>query len=152
MALSHRRAAQNACQVASTDRSQAQEKIMKKTLAAGIALLAMCAMSAAWAGGPDLGPGEGFDNKFDAKELMTANEFSARNTEIAAIVKSAKRFDENVAIVNQTSDGEHEVFAYISQSGGHGNLAAISQDGRQQSAVALVFQSGSNARAIINQR
>ncbi len=123
---------------------------MKKHIAL---LLLVCSGMAttAFAADPDLGPGEGFTTKFDARDLMAATDFNARNVEIAAIVKSNAKFDENVVLINQISDAAHSSFAFVDQAGGKGNFVAITQDARNSSAVAVVLQSGSNNRAVVNQ-
>ena len=102
--------------------------------------------------GADLAPGDELDNKFATRDLLSAEDFSARSAEIDKIVKTNKRFDENVVLVNQINANGNEVFAFVSQSGGRGNFAAITQDARVNPAVAMVFQSGSGARAIVSQR
>jgi hypothetical protein len=115
------------------------------------ALLLTSLLSApAFAADADLAPGNELDGKFAATDLASAEDFASRSAEIAKIVHANKRFDENVALINQiTSDG-HVSLATVVQSG-HGNFAAVNQDARTNPAVAMIFQSG-GARAIVNQR
>lgn len=115
------------------------------------ALLLASLMSApAFAADVDLAAGNELDNKFAAADLASAEDFAGRSAEIAKIVQSNKRFDENVALVNQITADGHVSLATVVQSG-HGNFAAVNQDARTNPAVAMVFQSG-GTRAIVNQR
>ena len=124
---------------------------MKQQLTLACILATLC-MAPAMAADPDMAAGNELDNKFATQDLVSAGDFSARSAEIDKIVKSNKHFDENVALVNQINANGNTVFAFIAQSGGSGNFAAITQDARVNPAVAMVFQSGSGARAIVSQR
>jgi hypothetical protein len=56
----------------------------------------------------------------------------------------------NVGLISQTGDGN---IAYINQSGGTGNFAAIIQDTSAGSTgVGYIMQSGASNRAVINQK
>lgn len=98
----------------------------------------------------DLAAGNELDGKFAAADLASAEDFASRGAEIAKIVQSNKRYDENVALINQITADGHVSLATVVQSG-HGNFAAINQDARTNPAVAMVFQTG-GARAVVNQR
>lgn len=116
------------------------------------ALLLSTLMAApAFAADVDLAPGNELDGKFAATDLASAEDFASRAAAIGKIVQSNKRFDENVALVNQITAEGHVAVANIVQSG-HGNFAVINQDARTNPAVAMIFQSGDGARAVVNQR
>lgn len=116
-----------------------------------IAFLLSSALSApAFAADADLAAGNELDSKFAAADLASAEDFASRSAEIAKIVQSNKRFDENVALVNQITADGHVSLATVVQTG-HGNFAAVNQDARTNPAVAMVFQSG-GARAVVSQR
>jgi hypothetical protein len=55
----------------------------------------------------------------------------------------------NVGLISQTGEGN---IAYINQSGGAGNFAAIIQDTTAAAGVGYIMQSGSSNRAVINQK
>ena len=55
----------------------------------------------------------------------------------------------NVGLISQTGDGN---IAYINQSNGAGNFAAIIQDTSASAGVGYIMQSGASNRAVINQK
>jgi hypothetical protein len=122
---------------------------MNKLLPFAILLTSLLS-APAFAADADLAPGNELDGKFAAADLASAEDFAGRSAEIAKIVQANKRFDENVALVNQITADGHVSLATIVQSG-HGNFAVVDQDARTNPAVAMVFQSG-GARAVVSQR
>ena len=116
-------------------------------------VLLSCAMSIspAHAGSPDIGAGEADLSHLESRALTAASDFAARNVEINVLAAAKNKFDENVALINQIDVPGHATFASVNQSGGSGNFAAIMQDGRVNSASAMILQVGSGNRAIINQ-
>ena len=122
-----------------------------KKLISFVLLLSAMLISPAHAGNSDIGAGEADLSNFESKALTAASDFAARNVEINALTAAKNKFDENVALVNQIDAPGHTTFAFIDQSGGRGNFAAIMQDARVNSASAMIFQVGSGNRAIINQ-
>jgi uncharacterized protein YdbL (DUF1318 family) len=122
---------------------------MNKLLPIAFLLSSLMSLQA-FAADVDLAPGNELDGKFAATDLASADDFTSRSAEIAKIVQGNKRFDENVALVNQITADGHVSLANVVQSG-HGNFAAVNQDARTNPAVAMVFQVG-GARAVVNQR
>ena len=55
----------------------------------------------------------------------------------------------NAGLISQTGDGN---IAYINQSNGAGNFAAIIQDTSASAGVGYIMQSGASNRAVINQK
>lgn len=99
----------------------------------------------------DLGPGETTTVTFESAALERISDFAARNVQINAELASGAKYGENVVLINQINGNGHDTYAYVNQSGGTGNVAAIMQDARVNSATAMVFQAGSGNRAVINQ-
>jgi hypothetical protein len=122
---------------------------MNKLLPFAILLTSLLS-APAFAADADLAPGNELDGKFAAADLASAEDFASRSAEIAKIVHANKRFDENVALVNQITAEGHVSLVTVMQSG-HGNFAVVNQDARTNPAVAMVFQSG-GARAVVSQR
>jgi hypothetical protein len=114
-------------------------------------LLSIALTSTVHAQTTDLGASELAGSTINTSTLTATADFAVRNTEIIALAAASNQYTENVALVNQLSPGGIQAYAYIDQSGGTGNLAAIMQDASVHAAVAVVFQSGSGSRAIINQ-
>lgn len=87
-------------------------------------------------------------SNFDSKGLTALTDFDARATNILTTAATNNKFDESLILINQAGVG---AFAYVDQSNGAGNFVAINQDARVHGASAVVFQVGSNNRAVINQ-
>ena len=104
-------------------------------------LLAFALIATAHAGSTDFDPGV----------LTALSDFTSRNAEIITLANTSNQYTENIALVNQNNPNNIEAYAYIDQSGGSGNFAAIMQDDSASAAAAVVFQVGSGSRAIINQ-
>ena len=117
-----------------------------------ISLVTLLAMGNAFAADVDLATGNELEARFAPDELASAVDFNARSAVLNKLARSAQKFEDNLALVNQINADGNRAEAVISQSGGKGNLAIINQDTRTNSAVAMIFQSGSGARAVINQR
>lgn len=91
-----------------------------------------------------------FDLATAALDVATSPDFLTRSAAITAIaITTPTAYDDNVAVVNQGELGGPN-FAYVDQSGGAGNFAAVMQDGTNP-ASAVVLQVGSLNRAIVNQ-
>ena len=113
-------------------------------------LLSTLSVVPAFAGG-DLGEGEPSTTNYETTVMAENGDFASRNADIIAATKGSKKYAENLALINQINANGHETRAYIDQSGGAGNVAAIIQDGRVNSASAAIFQVGSGNRAIVHQ-
>ena len=117
-----------------------------------LSILSFTCLATASAAGADLASGNELDAKTATLDLVAADDFNARRVQIDKLASSAQKFEDNLALVNQITANGHEAVAVIAQSGGKGNLALINQDARVNSAVAMIFQSGSGAHAVISQR
>ena len=100
----------------------------------------------------DVAPLAAFEEGAAPQEIVTLEDFHTRRAALDKIAQRQQKLEDNLAVVNQLTANNHTAFAYIGQSDGKGNLAIINQDSRSNGAVAMIFQSGSGARAIISQR
>lgn len=114
-------------------------------------LLSAVLITPAHAADADIGPGETATTTFESKALESIADFAGRNAQIKVDLAAGTKYSENVVLINQISGPGHDTYAYVNQSGGTGNLAVIMQDARVNSASAMIFQSGSGNRAVINQ-
>ncbi|MFI4939232.1 MAG: hypothetical protein ACHP7O_02620 [Burkholderiales bacterium] len=114
-------------------------------------LLAFALIATTHAVSADLDPGDAASATIDTSALTALSDFTSRNAEIIALANTSNQYTENVALVSQNNPNDIATYAYIDQSGGSGNFAAIMQDTSVHSAVGIVLQVGSGSRAIINQ-